>query len=483
VNLYNVRSKSLNLMTKTQGVYIIAAYTVIIYVITWIFSRGYGKTKLQFLLAERLVGKWQSAFSIAATWVWAPSLFIAAQKAYLHGIAGVFWFTVPNVACLIIFAFFADRIRKLLPDGFTLSGFIRTRFSRRVQIMYLVELFGLATCSFAVQLLAGAKILTMVTGMSYLLITFLMAAIAIVYSAVYGLKASVITDYFQMVLIIVVGGLLIGWSVSEAGGFSTIAAGLGGKSGTYISLLSTDSLELALTFGIPVTIGLLAGPFGDQSFWQRAFATERQHVKSAFIWGALIFALVPLIMSQLGFIAAGSGLVVHDPATVNLETVLAFLPPWTIVPFIFVLLSGLVSTLDSNLCAISSLVGHDIIDELSWQSEVKDRSPVISRLSMVVVSIIAIAIANIPNLKIVHLFLFYGTLRASTLLPTIMTIMGKNLSDKGLFYGIILSLAIGLPLFAYGNFANSTIFIICGSLFTVLASGTMAVLWKIESRG
>ena len=114
-------------------------------------------------------------------------------------------------------------------------------------------------------------------------------------------------------------GVLVGWSVFEAGGLSIVAAGLGGKSGTYMNLLSADSLELALTFGIPVTIGLLAGPFGDQSFWQRAFATERRHVKSAFIWGAVIFAMVPLVMSQLGFIAAGSGLDVHDPATVNLE--------------------------------------------------------------------------------------------------------------------------------------------------------------------
>ena len=116
------------------------------------------------------------------------------------------------------------------------------------------------------------------------------------------------------------------------------------------------------------------------------------------------------------------------------------------------------STLDSNLCAISSLAGHDINDQLSMKSDVKDRAQIISRWSMVVVSIIAIAIANIPDLKIVHLFLFYGTLRASTLVPTIMTIMGKKLSEQGLFYGIIISLAIGLPLFAYGKFTNSTIF-------------------------
>ncbi len=467
----------MNVLSSTQGVLTISSYTALIYIITWGFARGYGKTKLQFLLAERKVGVWASAFSIAATWVWAPALFIASQKAYLHGIAGVFWFTVPNVACLVIFAYFAQRIRNIMPHGFTLSGFIRTRYSRRVQVMYLIELLGLATCSFAVQLLAGAKILSLVTGFSFSGITILMAGIAVVYSLMYGLKASVVTDYFQMVLIILVGGFLVIWSVSRSGGAESIAAGLGGLSGKYGSLFSKESLDLALTFGVPVTIGLLAGPFGDQSFWQRAFATEKDSVKSAFIRGAFIFALVPVLLSLLGFIAAGTGMAVKDPALVNLEAVIKFLPSWTIIPFIFVLMSGLISTLDSNLCAISSLAGHDISDESSDSSE----SPPISRWSMVSVSVVAVLIANIPDLKIVHLFLFYGTLRASTLLPTVMTILGMELSEKGLFWGILISLVIGLPLFSYGKMTSNTALIIAGSLFTVLASGITAVLWKMKS--
>src|SRR5699024_9541520 len=77
-------------------------------------------TREGFLLGNRQVGWVRSGFSIAATWIWAPALFVAAQQGYENGWVGVFWFTVPNVACLMIFAWFARRARDRFPDGFTL---------------------------------------------------------------------------------------------------------------------------------------------------------------------------------------------------------------------------------------------------------------------------------------------------------------------------------------------------------------------------
>ncbi|NIM13673.1 MAG: hypothetical protein GTO45_16265, partial [Candidatus Aminicenantes bacterium] len=79
-------------------------------------------------------------------------------------------------------------------------------------------------------------------------------------------------------------------------------------------------------------------------------------MKSAFIWGAIIFALVPLLMSLTGFTAAGKGWAVADVARTNLEAVMKLLPTWTLIPFVYMLLSGLVSTQDSNLCSIASIV-------------------------------------------------------------------------------------------------------------------------------
>ena len=46
------------------------------------------------------------------------------------------------------------------------------------------------------------------------------------------------------------------------------------------------------------------------------------------------------------------------------------------------------------------------------------------KFNMAVLLITGILIANIPGITVTHLFLFYGTLRASTLLPTVMTLKG-----------------------------------------------------------
>src|SRR5690606_20158711 len=132
------------------------------------------------------------------------------------------------------------------------------------------------------------------------------------------------------------------------GGLDVLARGLGGASGQYGSIFNAD---VAPFFGLPVTIGLLSGPFGDHSFCQRAWSVREKDVRPAFMWGGAIFALVPLTLCIPGFLAAGLGLEIGNPQMVNLETVLALLPGWVAIPFAFMLLSGLVSTLDSNLCA------------------------------------------------------------------------------------------------------------------------------------
>lgn len=476
------------IFTIPQGMILMMGYGIIAFAISWLFSRHSHRNKLQFLVANRSLGKWEAAFSISATWIWAPALFIAAQKAYTQGLAGLFWFTVPNVLCLIIFAFFAEKLRQKMPSGFTLSDYMRERFSNRVQNLYMVELVGLAACSFGVQLLAGGKIISALTRIPFFWVTVVLAVISLSYSVFSGIKASVVTDYAQMVWILLVGFTLIPWAIGKAGGMEVVIKGLGGVSGEFANIFSAKGLEVAVAFGIPVTIGLLAGPFGDQSFWQRAFATKQEHVKSAFIWGAIIFALVPLLMSLTGFTAAGKGWAVADVARTNLEAVMKLLPTWTLIPFVYMLLSGLVSTQDSNLCSIASIVGHDIVNRrkssFSPSRKTKESEVMfLSRLSMILLVIVTIGIANLPGIRILHLFLFYGTLRASTLLPTIITLLSGRVHEGGVFWGILVSFLVGLPIFAFGNITNRTAWVVAGSLITVLSSGTITLLASKFAKG
>ena len=241
--------------------------------------------------------------SIAATWIWAPSLFVSAEKAYTNGLPGLFWFLVPNVLCLLIFVPFGKRMRTQAPEGITLSGYMQQRYhSKGVHGAYLFELSALAVLSTAVQLLAGAKILAAVTGWPFCALTIVLAAIAFSYSQYSGIKASVLTDALQMVLMLACCALLVPWALSGDTGLSSLVTGLAGHSGEYTSLFNEKGLEVLLAFGVPTAVGLIAAPFGDQCFWQRAFSIREDKIGRAFQLGALFFAVVPLSMGVLGFI-------------------------------------------------------------------------------------------------------------------------------------------------------------------------------------
>lgn len=105
------------------GIVILAVYAVLMIGVTLMFTQKTTDAE-GFHVADRRIGSAIAAMSIAATWIWAPSLFTSSEMAYTRGIPGMFWFTVPNVLCLILFIPFAKRIRAQYPEGITLTGYM-----------------------------------------------------------------------------------------------------------------------------------------------------------------------------------------------------------------------------------------------------------------------------------------------------------------------------------------------------------------------
>ena len=451
------------------GIIVLGIYALLMIGATILFTKKTRKTD-NFHVADRRIGGLIATLSIAATWIWAPALFTSSTQAYNNGVAGLFWFLVPNVLCLIIFIPFAKKMRQEYPTGVTLSGYMGMKYGKQVKGAYQFQLGGLAILSTAVQLLAGSQMLSFITGAPFLLMTILLAVVAFSYSQFSGIKASVTSDVLQIAIILVGCAIIVPFAFKNGGGMSTLLNGLGGATGEFKSLGGKSGLNVFLSFGLPTTIGLLSGPFGDQSFWQRTFSIRKESIGKSYFFGALLFGIVPLSMGMLGYLAAGSGFVAKDSSMVNFEFISSILPKWTFIPFLFMIISGLLSTVDSNLCSAASLT-CDLVRKQSREQNIK-----MSKLVMVVLLVIAIAIANIPGITVTHLFLFYGTLRASTLLPTVITLHGKELNPRGVFVGIVCSLIIGLPVFAYGSLTGIAIYKTIGSLLSVSLSGIIATL-------
>ena len=428
------------------------------------------KDKSDYLAGGHNVGTISTALSVAATWIWAPALFVSAEKAYMSGYAGLLWFLVPNIICLLLFIPFAIRLRNKMPYGFTISQLMNETYGRKVKNIYVTQLSLLSLLSTIVQLVAGGKIISIMTGIPFYLTTIILGGVALFYSLNKGIRASIFTDAIQMVLILLACFILVPMAIN-INGIQPITEGFKGI-GHDTTFFNHNGIELMLAFGIPTTIGLIAGPFGDQNFYQRIFSVKRDKIKQSMILGAIAFAIVPIGMGILGFTAAGIGYKGADTSVINFELIRAILPQWAGVVFLFVLLSGLLSTIDSNLNSISSLV-NDVV---------KDARVSHLKWAMVILTVASITLSNI-DMTIVDFFLIYGILRATTFGTTVMTLLGYEFKANGVFYGVLVALVVGVPTFVYAKINDILWLNISASIFTLVISVIIAMLHKKLSGG
>lgn len=463
------------------GVWLVTWFLILFFVfnyaLSWAFGKNYVSTKEQYLVANRELGLWQAGLSVGASYIWAPAMFISAAKAYSEGWVALFYFIGGNTVALLTYTLLVNKICNQWKDGFTLSDFMGVQHSKRVQNVYWVSHIGLSIGAFATQLLAGAMFIKLLTGMNYTVSTVLLAIIPLLYSIFFGFKSSVITDLTKMVLLSVIAIGTAGLIINGVG-WSTVINGVNGYSGQFTSLFNANGWLVFSTFGLATFVGLLSGPFGDQALWQRAFAVKKPRVRrNAFLLGTVFFLTVPISMALIGFAAAGSKFTTDFPGYINVMFIIDQLPIWVVMLFGIMVLAGITSILDSKLSAVSSIAGHDIARRF-WKEPTDRQSIRAGKLSMLILCGVSVAIANIPGITLIHLFLIYGALRASTMMPTLLVMLrNKPLAEPGVFYGCIGSIIFGVPTLAYGALNSSPWATVTGSLGSVLISGIISLAW------
>lgn len=462
------------------------------------------KTQAGFLVAGRDVNWVFAAPSIAASWIWAPALFVSVQKAYELGLPGIFWFTAPNILALVVFAWLAPRVRAKIPGGYTLPDWIRHRFGdKRLHTIYMVPYIWYQIMAVTVQIFVGGLMLNFLTGIPLNILMFLMLVVGLSYGAISGLRASIITDFIQMAFILVGIFVIIPWVISVAG-LSAIEAGLGGLANNRNIL----DPKVAFSFGIVTSIGLIAGSISDQQYWQRSFAIRREHLVPAFVVGGFLFGIVPIALSVLGFLAANPAMGIALPAGVGLPmigvaTVVKLLPLPAALLFVVILLAGLESTLDSALCAASSLYAIDMAPLTKAERELlrkerlqlplteadkesKGRLDALavkrSRLAMFGISIIGLITAFIVQhlFPLDRLWWIFNGVASCFAVPTVLSVYWDRLSAKGAFWGITASL-IGMLPFVYGNWVQNDTITVLSAVAIIVVNLALCLAFKRET--
>ena len=181
--------------------------------------------------------------------------------------------------------------------------------------------------------------------------------------------------------------------------------------------------------------------------------------RRAFLLGGLIFAIVPIMLGALGFLAANKNLqtLVQNPQLAGFSMAIGALSDIGVISFTLMVLAGLVAAGSSALAAISSIGAVDVFR--SFRPNASDRAILIaSRSAMAVLILVGMSIALIPTIQLLYLILLVGVLRSSLLVPTVLSLFWPRPSSRFTFGGILLGIAIGVPLFVYGSIVkNSTV--------------------------
>lgn len=474
-------------ISSTELVIHLIVFATIMLAATYFFRRKVGEDSLDhFLVVDRQVPWWFGGPSITASWTWAIALLISIQLAYEQGLAGIFWFTLPNVFAVLMYIAIGPKIRKLFPTGYSLPQWMGIRYkSQGVLVLYALIYLYYQLMAAVVQIYAGGKLLAAVSGTP---VEWLMPAVVLVtlsYALLSGMQASIVTDVIQTAMIIILGWFVVGVVVSNSGGVMDFR-GVSGKGG-----VNPFQPGVFLTLGVINSIGLLSGAICDQQFWQRCFSIRADHLRKSFVFGALLFASIPLVLAVLGFTAAAKDNAISiaegvDPSLVGVVVVAKYASHGILLLFIYMIFAGLCSTLDAAFSAVSSMTPRTLfIDE---SSPSRSYAPTITgaRWAMIALASLGLAVSYllnmIPGFGLKYLWWIMNTVAAAVVLPTVLSLYTVRITAGGILAGASIGVLIGLPIVAYASL-NENDKLLAAAYFGIIVSSAICLLvFRIRER-
>jgi Na+/proline symporter len=358
---------------------------------------------LKDFLLWKNANEWFYAASVAATWIWAPAIFVASDKAYFDGVWGFLMFLIPNILTLILFAYFAEMVRSKI-DGFTLVDAIAEVVKGQKRLHLTVSVIVLI-CSTCVQILGLHTLFSAWFAIPKWVSASAVSVLALAMVVRSGIKGSIQTDAVKYVIMLLAGVVLLVPTVNA------------NPQIRLEGMHNSGFMELAAVFGVSTAVGLFSAPYADQTFWQRVFSIEKGEVKSTFLRSAVLFALIPLIFGLIGFYQIS--------ADVNWSIGQAFGSGALNAVLAFCVVAALLSTLDSNLCAIASIACREFGCSING-----------GRAAMIALMTAGSLVMIATEVTITDLFLLYGTIRTCVALPTILIILDRYDTHR-LFYSTL----------------------------------------------
>jgi Na+/proline symporter len=185
------------------------------------------------------------------------------------------------------------------------------------------------------------------------------ALVIVVYTAIGGLWAVALTDFLQMIIIIVGLVVLLTVVLIDVGGWGAIAARLPEDTFRLIPVENTADQWLNYLRAWMI-IGIV--DISAQTLMQRALAAKNERdAQNAFYIGGMGYLVFGMIPVMLGIIASVSMPGLEDPEAVIPTLAIEHLHPVAVAIFVGALLAAIMSSADSALLASSSVLTQNVL--------------------------------------------------------------------------------------------------------------------------
>ena len=266
----------------------------------------------------------------------------------------------------LAFLFLGVPLRRLAAERGYLSpaDFIADRYGSPA----LAKAFSLALAAItipylAAQAVAGGRMLEILTGIPYPAASFLLIAVTSLYTGRGGFKAVAATDAFQLAVLIAGAAAAFIAVLGMAGGLPAASARLELASPGH---LSRDGAGTGLDLGSLLGLWLLwalADPLFPQLFQRYYAARDDASLRRASILYPLVCGLLFFLTIGVGVVGASllPGLTPRDSEQVFPRLAAAFSNPLAGAIFALAAMAALMSTMDSQLLTLSSMIVQDFL--------------------------------------------------------------------------------------------------------------------------
>jgi len=432
---------------ETQALFQFSAWTIILMMVafyggTYLLSLLIKKDKEStsgFMVAGHGVGFGMGAASMTATWIWAASFYAAATSGYKYGVSGPlhygFW-----GALMILFIYpFGMRFRELAPNGHTLGELIKARHGSSSQLILAVSNLMGSLISLMVNFTAAGALVSVLSPLSFQTGVMIAGVGVLSYTLTSGFRASVFTDFAQLVALMAIGVVIIPAVLFSMGGPQTMYDGL---SNLTVQQQDFFSSEAFFNQGAPYFVAVLAYAIGNQTITQRLFAIDKTKIKATFITATVGYAGIVIGLGMIGLMALTVGVEPLNGDMNNLipQMVSTYLHPIFIALFFILVIGSLSSTADSDLSALSTIMMADVYAKNIAKGRASPKTMMlVGRVTMIVATAAGLIFASF-KLDILVMLVFVGALWGAVVFPVIASVFWNRVTNTAFTAAVIVAL-------------------------------------------